>query len=793
GTPTVSGPGTFARHYLQFFQCWGEDDGTNAENPGPPPEQCAQGAANGVFGGRPESTFPSGSQTTSRIISNERWSGYNPNVGVKDERTKHMWLPFRAVNGTEVPIQVDSSFTPEAGGAYWLNPFFNIITTNEIAGAKTQANGTGAELFEVHTGLENSGLGCGQSVQPVAGGTKKQPKCWLVAVPRGAPTDENVGHPSEGAPDQSGVATSPLSERAWKNRIAIPLEFNSVDAACALGDDQRRLVGSELVTPAISSWQPVLCGKPGRSPYAFAPVAESTARTQLLQGGAGAAGMVVVSRPVDASNVDPESPVVYAPVALSGVVIGFNIERINDAEADAEAKKLSGLRIKNLNLTPRLLAKLLTQSYREQVVIKSDPKYPWLEKNAAHLAADKDFLRFNPEFDEMLNGGRNLSGLLLTGGSSDVATQVWEYVLADPEAKAWLDGTADEWGMQVNPVYRTKAVDGQAPPFGDPTPQVFPKAEPYCHQAEKLSNGVTPPPLCGTDWLPYVQALRDGARLARIADDGARIDEDPFAASADKYYRRGLPQPLGRRSFLTLTDSASAFQYGLQTASLSRAGDNGDGRRFVGPNEESLTAAVAGMEPRAELGVLEPKPLAAAPGGYPLAALSYAAIKPLDLDATSRSDYADFVEYAAGDGQVAGLRVGQLPIGYAPLPASLKTQSVAAAKTIRELKPGEEVVVPNVETARESDSGPSGGGALPFSSGSNNNFASALDPSDPATMTTPLATSNDGGPADRVKRFITPAVAVAATRFALPGLTVLAMLSALGALEITKRRRDDVS
>ena len=44
--PTVQNGGkTFFENYLQFMQCWGDDDGTNPDNPGPPPEKCEAGAS----------------------------------------------------------------------------------------------------------------------------------------------------------------------------------------------------------------------------------------------------------------------------------------------------------------------------------------------------------------------------------------------------------------------------------------------------------------------------------------------------------------------------------------------------------------------------------------------------------------------------------------------------------------------------------------------------------------------------------------------------------------------------
>jgi hypothetical protein len=62
--------------------------------------------------------------------------------------------------------------------------------------------------------------------------------------------------------------------------------------------------------------------------------------------------------------------------------------------------------------------------------------------------------------------------------------------------------------------------------------------------------------------------------------------------------------------------------------------------------------------------------------------LTYAAATPESLDPTSRQNYATFLQYAAGAGQTPGVNVGQLPAGYAPLPAALQTETLATANAI---------------------------------------------------------------------------------------------------------------
>lgn len=791
--PTRIGPGRFGANYMQLMQCWGDDDGSVASNPGPPPSQCVFGASNSAFGGVSGGLFPQGSYTTERIISVEGWKSFNKNDGVYEPETRWVWQPFKGVSGATTGSHYDPNYNPaEESSTYWRNPFFNIITTNEIAAGRTGPNGTGAELFEVNTGVESSGLGCGQRVEKAADGSPRVPKCWLVLVPRGLPADENADTQFEEDADQFGVMTSPLSPNSWKNRISIPLEFTPVDSSCSLSDDQRRIAGSELIVPAVASWQLKLCQTAGRKPYAYGLIADSSARQQLLNPAPGSPGMVVVSRPVDQEVLDPDNPITYAPLTLSGVVIGFNVERFPQPSSDASAKQLAGVRVAEINLTPRLLAKLLTQSYRTQVEIKSQPSpYVWVKKNPQHLGADKDFLQFNPEFSELvIPGGKNFGGLIMPAGNSDAARQVWEYILADAEAKQWLDGEPDEFGMNVNPLYATSGtVNPAGSPFGDPTPSSFPKSDPYCYQGPAVgpNRDVVPPQLCGTDWLPYAQSFRDDARLTRAADDGAKIVEDPGATSPDKVYKRDLPQQIGNRIMLSLTDSASAFQYGVQSARLSRAGDNGKDRRFVTADAPGYTAAYEAMKTGTEKAVVEPDPRASAPNGYPLTAITYAAITPLSLEPDARKDYAEFVSYAAGEGQVAGFGDGKLPEGYAPLPAALQTQAANAAKTIVELTAAS---APILQGEASNPVGP-----IDSSGDSPNSFSSSgFSPStgfasnDPATATSPaVQAATKLTPAAR--RTLTPAVSVPFTRFVMPMLAALAAAAAFGAVQIGRRSR----
>lgn len=827
---TAAGLTAFDENFLQVMQCWGDpvsaDDGTV----GPPPEQCEFGATGGTAVGIPldRSAAPS---AISRQISAKNWSNYDPTYGALDTNTDNVYLPFRAVGGDEIPIPYDSLYgATNPPGPFWLNPFFDIITTNEIATARTTADGTGQELFGVETGVQSAGLGCGQHVQPVAGGDPKVPQCWIVVVPRGSAADENVGTPTEGR--GGPVLSGPLAPAAWAHRIAIPLEFNPVESPCRLGSDERRMAGSTLSLLAIESWQPTLCTGGDLPPFAFAPTSDDLARRQITRPAAGAAGFAVVSQPSDPSS-DP-GPMVYAPLTASGLAIGVNVERIPRVEAPEEGP-LAAMRVADINLTPRLVAKLLTQSYEGSLELYGRPDYPWVQNNPRELASDPDFLRFNPEFELLrVTAYRTFSGLSVPQGNSDAARMLWQWVMADPEAAAWMAGQPDEWGMRVNPYYTTDvSLNPNGVAFDAPLPNSFPKSDPLCHY-EPEGSGFTQP-LCASDWMPYARNYEDAAHVARTAADGAQIGKGVGG------WVKVSPDLPGGRAMLSLTDTPSATRFGLQIARLSQAGDDTDDRRFISPDNTSMTTAAAAMVPTAVESVLQPAFADQPDGAYPLTVLTYGMIAPLALDQTARHDYAEFVRYAVTDGQSSGLQLGELPPGYAPLPDELQAQSLAAADQIESLQPAPTTTTttttaapstssttpavptsaptvagqqtPSVHSQSSSQGRTNGGGSSRgTSTGTEQPIPETTSP--PPATSSPTVVENTSPPTSEAVQPVstspitsappigdepqatveapaplTPIMSLGRSRMAVPALGSVALAAGLAALEITKRPR----
>ena len=445
-----------------------------------------------IFGSTCGPTAPAGCMSYDQFVQLAS-SSNNEQAYVDQPQESEVLDPFQPIGQASVPVTTDEVCcdTPPPWTQQWdQNPWFNHTTTNEVDFARTYADGTGQTLFQVQTGEEAPGLGCGQAQTNADGSPASPPDCWLVIVPRGSAASENL--PGD---DNGYVDTSPLNPIAWQHRIAIPLGFQPVGTACTQSSTTDRLLGGEMAAAAVASWQPILCGQSGAPSYLYTDVGDDLARSDLPSGGPGVIGGVV-TLPLDPSTVDPDDPLVYAPLTLSGVVIAFNIERQPQIPTPPGEQNLITVPVTQLNLTPRLVAKLLTESYvgsfgpfgppASDLSCPSTSPPPgcgWMAKNPYNLISDPDFLQYNPEFAELTAGDYkvNSAQLVLEQPSSDAAATLWQWILGDPAAAAWLRRQPDPWGMQVNPYYLTDAsTNPSGVAFANPPPDNFPQNDPYC-------------------------------------------------------------------------------------------------------------------------------------------------------------------------------------------------------------------------------------------------------------------------------------------------------------------------
>lgn len=621
--------GEFATDYLQLMQCWGDASG-------PSPEQCQFGQASSSIASRLGTNAagrglvagedPQQVYDATRLIPPPR---NNPNL-------RAYAVPFRPVKGEPT---------------FDATKYFDANTSNEVSAARTGADGTGQVVFETQTSLEAPQLGCG-AVDAVSGTPRS---CWLVIVPRG-------GFDADGSPASSAVdgriSGSPLSSGNWQHRIQVPLAFQRIGSECALGAAERRTAGSELVAEAITSWQPALCAK--GPTFGYSQIGDAEARRQLTGSLDGAAGMAFVSRPLSAEE-SAGATVAYAPVTASALVVAFNIEW--DVPRNSPMFGRNGTLVDDLTLSPRLLAKLLTQSYRADV---PDGSRAPMASNPRTLVVDPEFVRLNPAFADF-NNSVNWQGMMVALGSSDANAEVWRWIVADADARDFLQGRPDEWGMQINPAYAALAI------ADDPLIDSFPKAD----LSTFRPSANVPEPGYGTlDLRPYMNDLHEAALRARRADANVKIVWDDtkvppgFVASG--------PQIPGARFSMALTDSASAARYGLQTAKLVNAAG-----KAVAPTQDGILAAMDAMVPSAVPGVELIDQSVRANRAYPLGMVAYAAVNICTPTLPELKDYAGLLDYAAATGQVSGDAKGQLPRGYVPLPEAAREQVAAAATQLR--------------------------------------------------------------------------------------------------------------
>jgi hypothetical protein len=254
---------------------------------------------------------------------------------------------------------------------------------------------------------------------------------------------------------------------------------------------------------------------------------------------------------------------------------------------------------------------------------------------------------------------------------------------------------------------------------------------------------------------------------------------------------------------LGLVSVADAARYQLTTAQLqthntstgSGVFSDATGRSFAGPTDSALHAAADLLKPDDSSGTwpIPYNTLRTAPAGilaYPGTVLISTDVPTKGLPAGDGSRYAQFLRFAAGPGQNAGLGNGQLPPGYLPITAAnglgaLTTYTLKAADAVSAQqcdvpfvsgKPGSAVACPAPTV-----SVPSGSGS-PVTS-------PAIAPTAPAATTTLPKSPSTTTPNSTAPSSAPAAIAVGKTThltsgllgLALPALALMGLVALCGA------------
>ncbi|MEV4615950.1 hypothetical protein AB0K43_25655 [Kitasatospora sp. NPDC049258] len=737
GRPTRPSPMIFGQDYLSIMQCWGDAD------TGPDRDQCQYGATKGDNRG--------GDFVASRQLNPGRVL-VDPAEPIKPTGpNQNVFAPFRPFDGSPV----------ETGGS---SQYFSLQSTNEVPYAPTRADGTGQVFFEIQTGSEAAGLGCGNTPKGEPGPFTEGRRCWLVVVPRGSTEVDGsvLTNPS------ARLQSSPLSATNWSHRMVVPLRFEPVGLSCPLGSSELATGGTEFAAEMIWRWQPALCRSAGRI-FNFGQATDDVARLRLTRDNP---GLLYLGAPLPPADQAEGHTPLYAPLAVSGLTLAFDIESQSNSLTPPETAKRDGQRIQEMNLTPRLVAKLLTQSYRF-AVNPGDPRVP--AGNPRDLVTDPEFLAINPQF-RSLSFPSGIADLLLPSPDGDLALAVWKWVLADPEAKAFVDGEVSAtWHDSINTGFLADLTAVPPVPKQELPVPGYPKPDDYCQQFDQEQQR---PEWCNLDGHPYANTMAEGARAAARGDTMARSEWDPSTIPGS--LKKANPQAQGLRGVLAMTTTAQAARYGLSTAKLR----NGAGE-FVGPTDAAMLAAANAATPTAVPDVRQVDPVGKATGSYPLTTITYAATVPSAITPTDGKAYADLLRYAMAEGQQPGIAVGQLPAGYVPLPEAMRARTRAVAQSVQD-RAGKPESTPDPAAPQEPAAQVPAAAPRAAAPGTADEPAAPPAP-DPSHTVVTLAPALPAAPAARTGR-----TEVGGLRYLLLGVLVAGLIAGLAGIlvpRLLRRRR----
>jgi hypothetical protein len=596
--------------------------------------------------------------------------------------------------------------------------------------AITTAAGTGRANIDIETGLENSFLGCDQN-HP----------CSLVIVPGqgGAP-----GHCADHSGDigafgtGNALASNTFSltqgssgQCAWNNRIVIPLSFAKTPNGCRQRNAAFSAAGSPTMADAMQQWLTGLCaGRHGMTinydstlgePTAVSNAANKIDDVALTTLPASADGVVTLNRPF-----------VYAPIAVSAVSVAYWLDNTSTGE------QLGGLQ-----LNQRLLAKLLTTSYNPAIACQGVPPPadcdPGVEHNPFNIFYDPEFKALNPAIAHaiptkpLFAGQANVVPTVMTG-PSDMTWTTNRWIGADAGASSFLAGTFDPYGMHVNTYY-----------LGTKYPvNTFQVKDPTLLWANEYQ------PVFGLRRAVDYQAVNQdsGANVATVQPNGTTN------------YTKDPAEPVGHRALLAIVGQGDAALNHFPTAALRNAA--GD---YVRPTSGTMAAAVRHMTSNGS-GTVQMNLTNKDPRAYPLTMVIYAMVPTSGLSHAKAAAIARFLDFAAGTGQTPGVRPGQLPPGYLPLPASMRAQTRKLAREVA-AQSGHH----NGGGGHHSGPGNPGGGSSSSSSGS-----SSAGSGSGASPSASQPASNSGPQIKLAAAHLAPA---ALTRYALPALLIFGGLAAL--------------
>ena len=645
--------------------------------------------------------------------------------------------------------------------------------------AVTNPDGTAQVSFHVENAQTNSVLGCDAThacsilVLPAFGG-RQDPN---------SPTncaDHSLDYPTEAngyQDDPTTLASDNMFGAAcsWANRLVVPLSFAATPSNCPNTTASFGAAGSPMLSRALQQWQAGWChGSSALSLNYNSTSNEYEARSSFLNGGqalTSSTDVALTSQPGDGGRKHT-----YAPIANTDVAIAFVID-----------DPKTGRVIPDLTLNARLMAKLLTQSYSLQFACtsggtttkQSNTCDPAIKGNPSSIFTDPEFLALNPQITSADYSAQNLAvGEFLptvVSGDSDLTWALTSWIASDAEARAFLAGQDDSWGMHVNSYYRG---------IEYPTSQLQELDPGYVDPAAPAGNGTMQ-----NAWQPVSGLDRVGQILVGNSTSSLSNVQSQCAAPPCSFPR--VIDQLGARALFAVLDQGTASAYDFPTAHLINAAG-----RAVAPTTDGVSAGLSSMTTNAD-GITQTANYASTnSAAYPLSVVDYAMLPTCGVSASTAAGIQNFLSHVASS-QTYGVEPGTIAPGYLALTSHQLGQLTAAESAVSSAKCATAASPARTTAPRSASNTSSSHAAMPTTSGPAGGASPDLGPNAGTTgSATHAATSGSAGGSlipsrAKVASSASPSLQAAsygykpspgatALRYILPGLLGLGALLLLG-------------
>jgi len=316
----------------------------------------------------------------------------SPGVDLSNEVINISWSGFRPTTQQNIytviilqckanPVSLADCFTAE--------PFPDLANGNRLLDS-TAADGTGSAQFEVRPASNLPQLAC-SATNP----------CSILV------------YENDALPIQAGSLPDA--------RVVIPITFAPSQADCpTITDFDVRVDGSATSAGLFYSWAARICQGESSVVLDYTETSSTTGRENFLAGLIDFGVTALPATEEELSHHPEHRDYSYAPIAASAVVVAYNL-----------TDPFTGLRVDNLVVSPRLVARLVTNSSVETIV------------------RDRELLNINPTVRFPTNG---INPILVRAERNAATTILTSWMSADPEAKKFLANT-DTWRVALNSSY----------------------------------------------------------------------------------------------------------------------------------------------------------------------------------------------------------------------------------------------------------------------------------------------------------------------------------------------------